>query len=255
MPTDTGRTRKGLEGLLLECLHKHGVLECGSLKARVVKGVAYLNGFVSNRQQKKLAGEVCSRLEGIRDVVNMLRVVPLPFVDDHSLEAQVRQTLAGLLRVDVGKIAVQVVGGAVRIGGCVANMREKRLVEDRVWAISGVRHVVNNLVVLSAAEVSEAQVASEILESLSSCLGLDVSKVKVTFGDGIARLQGSVGNPRLRMAAEDVARWTPLVKGVTNELRCPATRRVEETGGVVKANAVGRPASGRATGTKPMAAP
>jgi osmotically-inducible protein OsmY len=63
------------------------------------------------------------------------------------------------------------------------------------------------------------QVAGEILQSFSLCLGLNLAEVTVDFCDGVVHLRGTVPTEYMKEAAEELAAWTPSVASVINELR------------------------------------
>ncbi|MFQ6122785.1 MAG: BON domain-containing protein [Dehalococcoidales bacterium] len=207
------------EQLLVNQLREHGLLEIAELGVRVRQGIAYIEGAVPNLRQKKLVGEIASHVEGIRDVVNMLRITPLPVVDDESLKKHIRRLLTRNPKIDEDNISVEVMDGVVYLGGFVGTAVEKRLAELEVWAASGVRDISNRIEVLSAEPKSEIQIAGEILQSFSICLGLDLSKITVDFREGVAHLRGTVPTDYLKQAAEELATWTPSVTSVINELK------------------------------------
>ena len=210
---------KTLESELSKRLREHYLLEIAELGVQVRGGVAFIKGTVPNLKQKKLAGEVASQLKGIRDVVNMLRITPLPIIDDESLEKRIRRALARNSNVDESKISVEVVNGIVYLDGFVNTAAEKRLMEQEVWATAGVKDIINKTEVFPVTPKSEMQVIGEILQSFSECLGLDLSKVSVEIKEGIAHLRGVVPTDYLKDAAEELAIWTPWITGVVNDLK------------------------------------
>lgn len=207
------------EQTIYDRFNEHGLLEVSDLEIRVRQGIAYIKGFTANLKQKRLAEEIASQVEGIREVVNMLRVTPLPVMDDESLKKHIRQTLSRNPGVEDAKISVEVLGGHVYLDGFVKTASEKRLAENEIWAVPGIRNIINKIKVLSAPFESEAQCAGEILQSFSECLGLDLSQISVDFQDGVAHLRGAVPTDYLKEAAEELASWTPSVTRVVNELK------------------------------------
>jgi len=217
MPESQGAGAE-LERAVLDRLREHGLLDIAELKVRARHGVAYIEGTVPNLKQKKLAGEVAKQVEGIHDIVNMLRVASLSVVDDSSLKKHIARALARAPGIDESRVSVEVLNSVVHLGGFVSAAAEKRQAEDEAWAAPGVRDIINRIEVLSSRSKSELEVAGEIRAGLSSCLGLDLSKVSVELRDGVAHLQGVVPSAYLKSAAEELARWTPQVIDVVNEL-------------------------------------
>jgi len=195
-------------------LEDHELLDIAELEVRVRGGVAFIEGTVPNLKQKKLAGEVAAQVEGIRDVVNMLRITPLPVVDDENLKKHIRRALARNHKIDVSRISVEVVDGVVYLGGFVSTAAQKRLAEQEVWSAAGVKDIINKIEVLSATPKSEIQVKGEILQGF-----LDLSKLGVKVKDGTVHLSGTVPTDYLKDAAEELATWTPSINGVINELK------------------------------------
>jgi len=221
------------ELVLLNRLKEHGLLEIADLEVWVRQGTAYIEGSVPNLKQKKLAGEIAWQVEGIREVVNMLRIMPLPVVDDESLKQHLKRALARNPKIDHTKVSIEVINGVVYLGGFVSTAAEKHLAEHEAWATPGVRDIINKIEVLSATPKSELQIVGEILDGFSYCLGLDLSKIAVDFQDGTVRLRGTVPSAYLKEAAEELASWTPSVSSVTNELEVldwPGSRRHHRPG-------------------------
>ena len=207
------------EQLLQERLGKNDQLGIADLGIRINHGVAYIEGFVPSLRQKRLVSKLANRVEGLLDVVNMLRIVSLPVIDDDSLRKHITRALVVNPRIDQSRIFVEVVNGVMHLGGLAVTAAEKRLAEDEAWAAPGVRDVKNDIVVLSAAPKSETEIKNEILQCFSQCLGLDMSKVSVELRNGVAYLRGVVDSEYLKSAAEELVRWTPQIVDVANELR------------------------------------
>jgi osmotically-inducible protein OsmY len=158
-------------------------------------------------------------VDGVKEVINLLRIAPQPIRDDLSLKEHIRAALTRNPRIDDSRVSVEVVNGRVYLKGSVNTAVEKRLAEDEVWATPGVRDILNQLEILSGAGKSESEIVSEIKEGLSDCLGLDISKISVELQGSVAYLRGIVPNDYLRAAAEELVRWTPPVTDVVNELK------------------------------------
>lgn len=219
MPPAFQLTDREAEQLLINRLQEHGLLEVSEPEVWVRQGTAYIEGTVPNLRQKKLAGDIARQVNGIREVVNRLRITPLPVLDDDSLRKHIRRALVRNPKIDESRVTVAVMNGVVYLGGFASTAAEKRLAEQEAWSTPGVREIVNRVEVLSATPKSEIEIVSEILRSFSDCLGLDLSKITVQFKDGTVHLRGTVPSNYLREAAEELATWTPAVTSVVNELK------------------------------------
>ena len=229
------------ERFILERLRERGVLDTEELGLRVREQVACIEGSVTNLVQKRLIGEIVSQVEGVEQVVNMLRIAPMALVADDILEKRLLRALAGNPELNQAKVSVEVANGFVQLGGLVRTAREKCVAEDEAWAISGVRGVANEFEVLSAMTKSDGQIVEEVLQGLSRCLGINVSKVEVEFLDSVLHLRGSVQSEALRSAAEEVACWTPSVHEVVNNLEVVRSDDASEESGLVESPATPTP--------------
>ena len=217
------------ERLLAERLGGLASLDLAEIAVRVRHGVAYIQGFIPNVRQKRLVGEIAAQVEGIHRVVNMLGIAPMAVVDDETLKKHLMVALARNPNVKEARIIVAVVEGNVRLSGSVMTATEKCIVEEEVWATSGVRCVINEVQVATVRSIGDLEVVEEVLQGFSQCLGLDPTKVEVSFRHGIIHLSGVVSSVRLKSGAEDLARWTPSVADVVNELEVATIRSPLDT--------------------------
>ncbi len=215
--------------LLAERLGEFGSLDLAKMAVRVRHGVAYIQGFIPNVRQKRLVGEIAAQVEGIHRVVNILGIAPMAVVDDENLKKHLIQALTRNPNVDEARIIVAVVEGNVRLSGSVRTATEKCIVEEEVWATSGVRCLINEVQVPAIRSKGDLEVVEEVLQGLSQCLGLDPTKVEVSFRHGIIHLSGVVSSERLKSGAEDLARWTPSVADVVNDLEVATIRAPLDT--------------------------
>ncbi|MCL4534192.1 MAG: BON domain-containing protein [Bacteroidetes bacterium] len=211
--------RSELEKSLLKSLGEQKLLNIKDLQTRVRRDVAYVDGNVPNLKQKRLVSDVARQVDGVRDVVNALRIVPLPVIDDASIKIHVTEALAASPQIDETATSVEVADGVVSLTGFVTTMRERCLIEWEAWSAPGVLDLVNKIEIVSPTVKNEIHIAGGILQDLVSCLGLDASNVAVELHDGVARLHGTVPGNRLKSAAEEVVRWNPQVVEVVNQLK------------------------------------
>ncbi len=122
----------------------------------VKDGIVTLTGEASSAAQKELTSEYVKDVEGVKGVVNDTMVVtvavtpdPTPgeAIDDASITAQVKLTLASHRSTSALRTKVTTMDGVVTLAGMVKNAAEKSLVTKLVTDVSGVRSVVNNMVV------------------------------------------------------------------------------------------------------------
>lgn len=68
-----------------------------------------------------------------------------PVIDDATIQAKVKNELIDDPRIDAEGVDLEVRRGIVTLLGWVSSDNERKAVEDRAWAVSGVRDVDNRL--------------------------------------------------------------------------------------------------------------
>lgn len=208
-----GRPRE----VLLERLARGGLAAERELMVDVRGGVAHVGGSVTSVGHKRLAHRIASEMEGVRHVVNTLRVAPVAVMDDGSIREHLLAALAENPAVDEMTIYVDVASCVVHLRGVAATESARCSAEDEAWATPGVRRVINGIHVGSIVPPGEAALVSEITQAIGDRLGSKAARISVEVRAGIVRLTGSVPSEHVRAAAERLA-WTPLVTDVANDL-------------------------------------
>jgi hyperosmotically inducible protein len=112
-----------------------------------------LNGFVDSRAQVDRAGEIARSISGVASVDNNLQVsdggkrMAGEYIDDTTLQAQVKAALADDPAVQSLKVDVEVNRGEVSLGGFVDTAAERDAAVATVRRVDGVVTVFNNLTV------------------------------------------------------------------------------------------------------------
>jgi osmotically-inducible protein OsmY len=123
---------------------------------------------------------------------------------DEELQGDVRDELLGEPGLDVADIGVTVERGVVILDGHVPNAAQRRLAEEIVARVPGVRAVVDDLEVRSLGTHvhDEVHLARAVLDALDWNVGVPDDRVKVVVHDGRVRLEGIVDRPEEKDAAE-----------------------------------------------------
>lgn len=132
----------------------HRSVRAGKTEVAVKDGVVTLRGQAENQAQKELNTEYARDIEGVKEVINEMTVLPeqetVPRtagekIDDASVTAQVK--LALLLHRSTSAVGTQVRTrrGTVTVEGKAANAAERDLVTKLVKDINGVRKVKNRM--------------------------------------------------------------------------------------------------------------
>jgi osmotically-inducible protein OsmY len=113
---------------------------------KVEHGWVTLSGAVDGYFQRKSAGDLVSRISGVRGVSNqiVIREVPSP--------ADVKDRIMAAFRrhadLDASTITVSAEGHTVRLGGKVHAFYERRIAEQAAWSAPGVSRIEDNIVVV-----------------------------------------------------------------------------------------------------------
>jgi hyperosmotically inducible protein len=122
------------------------------LEFSVDNGTVTLVGDVTRPVLKSDAGNAVKRIEGVTNVVNNIKVLPLSPFDNRIRAATYRSIFgyAGLYRYAMGtnpSIRIIVDNGHVTLKGVVANQGDKNLAYIRANGVPGVFSVTNDLMV------------------------------------------------------------------------------------------------------------
>ncbi|PYQ04326.1 MAG: hypothetical protein DMF82_10940 [Acidobacteria bacterium] len=141
--------KKDAKELWLESKVKYHLITADNVPASDVKvevnnGVVTLHGKVETEAEKARAEEVVRKIDGVRDVKNMLQVVPksrkeVVKADDKAIKERIERTFKADKRFeDIHLESVD--NGVVRLGG-KATMAGALHAVETVYAIPGVRRV------------------------------------------------------------------------------------------------------------------
>jgi len=147
-------------------------------------------------------------------------------------DAEVRQeaveTLTRDVRVDASHVDVHVVNGVVSLRGYVATPFERRVADEIVRRVKGVRDLRNELQVAPSSTRSDAEIAAEVRSALDRYPDLEAQRITVTVRNGVVILSGVVGSYAERANAGAAAWQSTGVADVVNNLAIePAMTRTD----------------------------
>jgi len=122
------------------------------VKANVTDGWINLEGTVDWNFQKFAAEKAVSHLMGVRGVVNMISVKPLPV--SSNVKSQIEAALRRNAEAQAHRIQVGVHGNRVTLSGKTATMSERLAAEIAAWKAPGVMTVENNISVSPLVQVN-----------------------------------------------------------------------------------------------------
>jgi osmotically-inducible protein OsmY len=185
------------------------------IDVRTEKGIVSLSGSVPHLLARERAGEIATRVKGVRSVVNRLEIRPVPRTDD-----QIRKDVELALLADPATnffgLKVGVRNGIVSLGGRVDSWQEERLCILVAKGVNGVRKVLSNIDVARPRHRSDDEIKAEIKRRLDFDVWVDAELVDVKVVKGQAFLSGMVGSLAEKKRAFGDA-WIAGVKSVEDK--------------------------------------
>jgi osmotically-inducible protein OsmY len=219
-------------------LHRHPI------KIGFGDGAVVLEGEVENIAAKKLALELAAGVDGIRGVVDRLRIVPA----ERKGDGAIRDSLCGFLlrepelrnctirvrakgRVETlqevpgeraGEIEVAIEDGVITFEGAVISLSHKRIAGVLAWWTPGCRDVVNSLDVVPPEEDND----DEVVDALRLVLEMDplvqAEQITASCRNYVVTLAGYVRTEEERRQAERDAWALFAVDNVVNGIEVRA---------------------------------
>jgi osmotically-inducible protein OsmY len=124
-------------------------LEKSGISASVYAGIVTLEGTVETYWEKKMAEIIVSYIGGVLDIENTIEVGgEKDRVPDEKVKKDILSALGRNINVSPGNISVEVEKGMVTLTGNVNNYMAYHTAEKIVVNTSGVRDVLNDLVIV-----------------------------------------------------------------------------------------------------------
>ncbi len=182
------------------------------------KGVAVLSGKIPTAAQKAQATRLISRVEGVTRVDNRLVVSEAAGNPTASTAPGTPQkSLNPFRRAD--DIVQTSASADPFLKGSLQQAQFEQSVENRR---SNVQTVSHQAAASRSAGVSNQQMAEQLAKALGPALA-SAHEVEIRFKNGTAILQGSIGSPREKQMATQIAQRVPGVKAVDNRLQVQAS--------------------------------
>ena len=223
-------------------------------------GTVTLHGKVDSEAEKQQAQQTARKVDGVRDVRNLLTVVPAARKDqtamqDDELQRQVENVLKRDKALEGSDIQVKSVNaGTVVLAGDAKSLSAHRRALEDARSVQGVRKVASEIKSpneLADEEIyrderegtagessalgqsaSDTWVTTKVKMKLMAEPGLSPMGVNVDTRNGIVTLFGTVGTDAIKRSAEAQAKQVKGVQRVENELQVVpdvAAKRVEES--------------------------
>jgi osmotically-inducible protein OsmY len=169
------------------------------------KGAVTLTGVVNNLKAKRAAGRDARNTIGVDKVNNYIMVRPHD-PSDNVIEENVDEALGWDPVVERHEIDPVVRNRKVYLYGNVDNYYEKAHAEDVVAGVAGVAEVGNNLTVNGTWQwKSDREITMDIRDELYWSWVVNENTIDVEVDEGVATLEGRVGDWQERRAAIEEA--------------------------------------------------
>jgi osmotically-inducible protein OsmY len=237
MHTDAVRkqVRAALEREARINLHRHPI------RIDSTDGTVTLEGEVADVAAKKLALGLASAAQGVREVVDRLRVAPggprgdgairdavarllldQPELRSCSFNLKSNEKMQVLRRVDhdsAGEIDISVTDGVILLEGHVISQSHRRFAGALAWWTGGRRDVINAIEVRPAYEDRDDEVAEVLRLVLDADPELDADQIRGNCNGKVIWLDGAVPTELQKRRAELDAWSLAAVRGVVNRLQ------------------------------------
>ena len=203
---------KAIGDKIQQKMKKDPGVEALKVNISVTNRVVILTGELDNVLAKERAVSVAETANGARAVVDMLRVFPPPLMADGEIREQVAHAIADSAVRGSSNVSATVSENIVTLTGTVKSWQRKRLAEIAAKGVRGVAGVNNLLTVQYDVERTDAEVKSDIEQTLKWDTLVNHGTIVVDVQNGVVILHGRVGSrAEKRRAVTDA-----YVTGVTS---------------------------------------
>lgn len=236
-----------IERAIAEAYESDPVLAKSSIRVKSVDGgVVLLSGKASSLTAHQRALTLARRAEGVHRVASEIRS-PDALADeairsddakpddmqaaatDAWITTKAKVQLMATTGIPAMSVNVDTVDGVVTLFGTVPTLHAKQRAEAAIRELEGVARVDNALQVVpdvAAGKVarSDEEVTKAVRERIADRTALSDADLEIETANGVVRLTGRVDEAGDRLTALVVARNTPGVKSVVDDIE-PATAR------------------------------
>jgi osmotically-inducible protein OsmY len=217
----TAKTDETLRRNVLNQLGWDARIDAASILAEVYDGTVILKGVLPTYAQVQLAEKDALSVPGIDAVENRIEIgrpAPAANTDDRVLESNIRDLIRFNSAIDESRIIVVAAGGRVILEGTVDSFWQKARVESLAAETRGVMDIDNRIAVVPAEKKQDSEIARDISAAFVRNMSIDPNLINISVGNGAVTISGSVPDKVAFRAAEEIARFTPGVVKVTNDL-------------------------------------
>jgi len=145
-------------------------------------------------------------------------------VKDSWITSKTKMKLVADKRTKARQIKVETQSGVVTLRGKVASPEERVAAEEITKGVDGVKSVRNTLEIVpemkrKAADAKDDEIAKSIRDRMAADEQLKSTSIRVRADNGMVTLMGTVPTVKVKDRAAELARKTPGVRAVRNELQ------------------------------------
>lgn len=182
------------------------------LGVEVSNGIVQLSGKVPVPPWRERASRVAGAVQGVRAVVNRIRVEPVRR-PDHLVARDARAAVRDTAALALLPITVDVNNGVITLRGFITTWEEQQLAERVVGSVPGVRFCQNQLTWTATITRTSAIIAGDIQSRLDSDPFVRDARISVSARAGRVTLTGTATSSAQRRRAIKLA-WVRGVKAV-----------------------------------------
>lgn len=194
------------------------LLDSAQIGVAVKNGVVSLSGFVDTYYKKIKAEDAVRKVIGVKALAEGLQVGASPFY--HKSDSDIAQSVLSALvhhtSVPNENIQAKVEDGIVTLEGQVDWNYQRKLAEQALEGLPGIRGIVNNIVIHSAA--TSENIKKRITEAFRRHAVLDASKLTAEIVGTKVILRGSVKSYAEKEDAEIAAYSAPGILQIENRI-------------------------------------
>ncbi|MBO9540917.1 BON domain-containing protein [bacterium] len=177
--------------------------EGGAVKIRCQGGTVLLEGLVESLGEKMTCERLIQEVRGVQEVINHLKLRPIPVRTDDQILAHVRNGLEEDPYIDEKKLSIHVENGVVTLTGSQDALAKKRLAGLIAWWVAGVADVRNQIAVEPHEDDSDDEITNAVRVAFDKDKLIDSLRFQVTTRGGVVYLSGVARSSAERQAAVD----------------------------------------------------
>lgn len=213
------RTELEILGDVRGRLTRHPEIDATDIDVEIDQRTVTLNGTVAQYSDISLAEKITDKVTGVVEVNNYLEAKPLDnTLAGEELEERVNNLIDRDPVLSTYNLDVTVNDRNVILEGDVDSVWVRQYLEDEVSTLDGIVDIENRVTVVPTEDLTDEQIAEDIMESIEIDPSVDAENVTLTVNDNKVTLEGEVTTFEARQDVKEIAQTTAGVVEVNNKL-------------------------------------